>query len=305
MRHFFFIVLIFIIIFDTYGQIDMNDSTVQVVGYWDKNEMQSYIVTQYKFKVTDSDTTGREYYEYALDITIIDATENSYTIDWFYHDYKIQSDNELIKKISTIVDDMTITIITDEFGAVKEVVNWKEIRDFIYKGTKMLKKETKDIPNLDKFISQMEKMYSSKESIEAAAIKEIQQFYTYHGGKYKLNEEISANMKVANLYGGAPFDADVTLWLDEINPDDNNSIIRMHQSVNSEQLTKTTFDYLTKMAATLEVPAPIWEEFPPLTNDTYTASRIHGSGWIIYSIETKEVSAEGILNIEERIIELQ
>jgi len=305
MRQLFFIGFAFIMIFKTYGQINMSDSTVQVIGYWDKNEKQSYIVTQDKYKVKDSDTTSREFYSYALDITIVDSTANSYTIDWFYHDYNIQSDNELIKKISSIVEDMTVTIITDELGAVKEVVNWMEIRGFIYKGTKMLKKETKDIPNLDKFISQMEKMYSSKESIEAAAIKEIQQFYTYHGGRYKLGEEINASMKVANLYGDEPFDTEVTLWLDEINPDDNNSIIRMKQTVNSEQLTKTTFDYLTKMAETMKVPGPKWEEFPPLKNETYTASRIHGSGWIIYSIETKEVSAEGALNVDERIIEIQ
>ena len=79
----------------------------------------------------------------------------------------------------------------------------------------------------------------------------------------------------------------------------------MHQSVNSEQLTKTTFDYLTELSATMKVPGPKWEEFPPLKNETTTASRIHGDGWIIYSIETKEVSAENVLNVDERIIEIQ
>jgi hypothetical protein len=305
MRQLFFIGFALLLIIKTYGQINMNDSTVQVIGYWDKNEKQTYIVTNESYKVKDSDTTSRESYKYAVDITIVDSTADSYTIDWFYHDYDIKADNELIKKLSSIAEDMTVTILTDGLGAFKEVKNWKDIRDFILKGTKMLKKETKDIPNIDKVIKQMEDIYSTKESIEAAAIKEIQQFYTYHGGKYKLGEEISASMKVANLYGGEPFDTEVTLWLDEINTEDNNSIIRMKQIVNSEQLTKTTFDYLTKMSETMKVPGPQWDGFPPLKNETWTSSRIHNAGWVIYSIETQEVSAEGVTNVKENIIELQ
>lgn len=305
MRQLFFIGFVFLMLTKTNGQINMNDSSVQVIGYWDKNEKQSYIVTNQSYKVKNSDTSSRESYKYAVDITIVDSTADSYTIDWFYHDYDIKADNELIKKLSSIAEDMTVTITTDGLGAFKEVKNWKDIRDFILKGTKMLKKETKDIPNLDKVIKQMEDMYSTKESIEAAAIKEIQQFYTYHGGKYKLGEEITASMKVANLYGGAPFDTEVTLWLDEINTEDNNSIIRMQQIVNSEQLTKTTFDYLTKMSESMKVPGPKWEEIPPLKNETWTSSRIHNAGWVIYSIETQEVSAEDVTNVKENIIELQ
>ncbi len=305
MRQLFFLGFVFLMLTTTHGQISMTDSTVQVIGYWDKNEKQTYIVTNQSYKVKNSDTSSRESYKYAVDITIVDSTADSYTIDWFYHDYDIKTDNELIKKLSSIAEDMTVTITTDGLGAFKEVKNWKDIRDFILKGTKMLKKETKDIPNLDKVIKQMEDMYSTKESIEAAAIKEIQQFYTYHGGKYKLGEEITASMKVANLYGGAPFDTEVTLWLDEINTEDNNSIIRMQQIVNSEQLTKTTFDYLTKMSESMKAPGPKWDDFPPLKNETWTSSRIHNAGWVIYSIESQKVSAEDVTNVKENIIELQ
>jgi hypothetical protein len=288
-----------------FGQINMNDSIAQVIGYWDLNEKQSYIITQEKYKVKDSDTTSREFYKYAVDMTIVDSTANSYVIDWFYKDYEIQSDNELIQKLASITEDMNVRVRTDELGAFQEVINWEEVRDYILKGTKLLKKETKNIPNMDKFIKQLEGMYSTKESIELGAVKEMQQFYTFHGAKYEFGQEYNADMKVANLYGGEPFDTKVTVWLDDLNPDDNNFIIRMQQTVDSEQLTSATFDYLVKMSETMKVPAPKKEEIPPLTNDTWTASRIHGTGWIIYSIETKETKAEGQTNIEERIIEIQ
>lgn len=200
---------------------------------------------------------------------------------------------------------MTVRIRTDELGVFQEVVNWKEIRDYILKATKLLKKETQNIPNLDKIINQVEGMYSSKESIELGAVKEIQQYYTFHGSKYKLGEELSVDMQAANLYGGDPFDMKVTIWLDKLNPDDNNFIIRMKQSVDADQLTNATYDYLVNIAETMKVPAPKKEDIPPLKNENWTASRIHDSGWIIYSIETKEVKAEGVTHIEERIIEIQ
>ena len=287
------------------GQINMNDSTAQVIGYWDMNEKQSYIVTQEKFKIKDSDTTSREFYKYAVDMTIVDSTANSYVIDWFYKDYEIQSDNELMQKLASITEDMTVRVRTNELGTFQEVINWKEVRDYILKGTKLLKEETKTIPNMDKFIKQLEGMYSTKESIELGTVKEIQQFYTFHGAKYKFGQEHNADMKVANLYGGEPFDTKVTVWLDELNQNDNNFIIRMQQTVDSEQLTNATFDYLVKMSETMKVPTPKKDEIPPLTNNTWTASRIHGTGWVIYSIETKETKAEGNTNIEERIIEIQ
>jgi len=305
MRQLFFIGFAFLVFIKTYGQINMSDSTVQVIGYWNKHDKQTYIVTNENYKVQDSDTISRESYKYVVDITIVDSTADSYTIDWFYHDYDIQAENELIKKLSSIAEDMTVTIITDDLGAFIEVVNWKDIRDYIFKATKLLKKEEKDIPGVEKLIEQMEQMYNSKEAIEASAIKEIQQFYTYHGAKYKLGEEITASMEVSHLYGSEPFDTEVILWLDEINTEDNNSIIRMQQIVNSEQLTKTTFDYLTKMSESMKVPGPKWEEIPPLKNETWTSSRIHNTGWVIYSIETQEVSAEDVINVKENIIELQ
>lgn len=283
----------------------MTDSTAQVIGYWDKNEKQSYIVTQEKYKIKDSDTTSRDFYKYAVDITIVDSTANSYTIDWFYKDYEIQSENALIQKLASVTNDMNVRVRTNELGVFQEVINWKDVRDYILKETRLLKKETKNIPNMDDFIKQLEGMYSTKESIELGAVKEMQQFYTFHGAKYEYGNEYNADVKVASLYGGEPFDTKMTVWLDELNPDDNNFIIRMNQTVNAEQLTNATFDYLVKMAETLKMPAPKREDIPEVSNDTYTASRIHGSGWIIYSIETKETKAEDQTNIEERVIEIK
>ena len=305
MKKALFTVFLFFMILKVLGQINPDNSSVQVIGYWDKKEKKRYVLTNEQLKIQDTDTLSRNFHKYAVDITIVDSTENSYTINWFYHDYEVQSDDEIFKLLASIAEGLTVIVITDELGTFKEIKNWQEVRDYILKGTKLIKQQKKEIPNIDNIISQVENMYSTRESIETAVMHEIQQFYTFHGSVYKLGEVIDVEMKVTNGYGGEPFDANVSVWLDEINPADNNFVIRMIQVVNQEQLTKAAFDYFTKFAKTTGAKPPVLKDIPPMKNELRVAARIHGSGWIIYSVQTKEVSGEGRTNITETVIEMQ
>jgi hypothetical protein len=173
------------------------------------------------------------------------------------------------------------------------------------KVAKLLEKDLKALPNGGQIMAQIKGMYMSKEAIEANAIKDAQQFYTFHGGKYTLGEEIKAQMQLANNYGGKPFDTDVKVSVDEINEQEDYAILRAHQRVNPQQLTDVTYEYLKKITP-INNSFPSKDKFPLLTNDTWTVSQIHGSsGWIIYSKETKHVKAEGVTSVEERVIELK
>ena len=297
------IILLFSI--KTFGQISVKDSTVQVVGYWSKLEKQSYNVSYEKLKIKNKDTISRELMKYEVDLKVIDSTQNSYTTEWHYKNFKIDTDNELVKKITSLSNDISVLIKTDELGSFIEVVNWKSVRDYFIKVSEELKKELKDVPNSEQIIENIKNIYSSKESVEANAIKDAIQFYSFHGVKYELGEEISGDLTVSNNFGGKPFDTKIKYSLDEINSEDGNSIIRMKQVVNSKQLTNETYNYLKKIG-TFGKNIPDRKDFPSLTNETSTASRIHGeTGWIIYSIETKEIKAEETTNIEERIIEIK
>ena len=296
---------IFLLSSSLFGQISAKDSTVQVIGYWAKQETQSYNVSYEKFKIKSKDTISKELMKYEVDIKIIDSTENSYTIEWFYKNYSIDTENELVRKLTSIANDISVKIKTDEFGAFIEIVNWEDVRDYLSKVTESLKDELKAVPNYKKIIADVMSIYATKESIEANAIKDAIQFYHFHGLKYNLGEELEGELETANNYGGKPFETDVRFSLDEINEIDGNSIIRSNYVINSKQLTDATYTYL-KNTGTFGDKFPPRNEFPSLTNETNTASRIHGeSGWIIYSIETKEITAEETTNIEERIITIK
>ena len=289
----------------TFGQINMADSTVQVITYWEKGEKQNYSMTAEKIKIKGSDTTIREMTTYDVEITVLNISEKSYTIEWLYKNIKSNSQNPIVQKLMNITKDMKVVFKTDEFGAFIEVVNWKEIKEYIQKEASALRKDFKEIQEMDNVIKQIEATYSTKEAVESASIKDIQQFHSFHGAKYKLGEVLKGQIKVPNLYGTEPFDSEFSLCLDEINEADNNFIIRSTQQVNSEQLTNATYDYLTKKAKTMNIEPPKREELKELKNETLTATRMHGTGWVVYSIQTTTITSDNVTNIEERTIEIK
>jgi hypothetical protein len=289
----------------TFGQINMADSTAQVITYWDKGEKQNYSVSAEKIKIKGTDTTSREITTYDVEITVLKADDKSYTIEWFYKNLTTNSQNPTVQKLMNITKDMKVVFKTDELGVFVEVVNWKEIKDYIQKATTTLSKGIKDIPEMEKVIKQIETTYSTKAAIESASIKDIQQFHTFHGAKYKLGEVLEGQLKVPNIFGVEPFDSDFTVYLDEINEEDNNFIMRATQEINKEQLTDATFNYLTTMAKNMKIDPPKREDLKELSNETLTASRIHGTGWVIYSVQTTTVTSDNVTNIEERIIEIK
>lgn len=305
MKYISFSGLLFAITFSSFGQINAADSTVQVIGFWDLHEKQNYAVSLEKIKVNGADTTSRELIHYDVEITVKDSASDSYTIEWSYRNYRSDSKNPTVQKIVSISEDMRILIKTDEFGMLQEVVNWREVRDHINASLKKLKKDLADVPGMDAVIQQMASLYSTKAAIESHAILDMHQFYHFHGAKYKLGEVLEGEVKSPNLYGPEPFDCHLNVYLDEINLEDDNYILRSEQIVDSEQLTEATFLYLTNLSKSLGKPGPNKDDISDLTNETLTASRIHVSGWPIYSVLTKTVTAESATNIEERIIEIQ
>ncbi|MDG1148323.1 MAG: hypothetical protein P8N52_08480 [Crocinitomicaceae bacterium] len=299
------VIIACILVLNAFGQMNMKDSTAQVIGYWNLGDTEHYKVSLQKVRLKKADTVVNELMTYNVDVTIIDSTANSYSIEWFYHDYKTNSSNELIKKITSLSDDLKVVIETDEFGAIKAVKNWKEVSVYLKESINQFKSDLNGVPSLEKLLQQIEEMYSSKYAIESAAIRDIQQFYTYHGGKYVLDEHLEFGLQLPNVYSPEkPLNSKVILSLDELDVKDNSYVLRSSQEVDSDELTTTTFEYLKQLAKTMKTKPPKKEDIGTLTNLTTTASRIHDTGWLIYSVQTKVVSTKGVTNSEIRIIEI-
>lgn len=287
------------------AQINLQDSTVQAIGYWSKGDVQNYSITEDKYKIQKDDTISKGRLSYDVQITIIDSTKNSFLIEWDYKNINLESADSLTKEFAPYSKLRKAIIRTNEFEAFQELVNWEEVRDDIRNISEPLKKKFAHIPGFDKLFDEMIAKYSNKETIENNAINEIQQFYTFHGGKYNIHEKIVKQTSLPNNYGEKPFDALMTVWVNEVNEKDNNFTLCYQLEVDSTQLSDAVFSYVSKMATNMGIPLPKREEMGSVNNTTWNTSVIHESGWPLYTIFRKETSSEDILQVEETRISLK
>lgn len=184
-------------------------------------------------------------------------------------------------------DSISIKFKTDELGAFKKALNLDELLLF-YKNKfdKIIAKTTSP---------ELKKKFNDLNFIKQNSYKYLLNFYTFHGAKYDLKKDYKGKMKTGNNYGGAPFDTDVNVWLDEIDSENNNFIMRSYQKLDSIQLKKAISKFL-KLSE---------DNVPEITHETYIANRIHGTGWTTYSILTKEVKSENSKNVEEFILNMK
>jgi hypothetical protein len=286
------------------GQINMEDSTVQAITYWEKGEKQNYSIMEKQIKLKGSDTVSTEVLTYEVEITVTDSTENSYTVEWLYKKAVSNSKDENVQKFINITKNMKIVFKTNEVGIFLEVVNWQEIKDQVEKKSEILLKEFKDITK-DHVLKLMLSAYSTKEGIESNGTNDMQQFHTFYGAQYKLGQVLEASLKVPNILGAEPFDSNIRVTLDELNSDDNNYILKATQEIDKEQLINTTFDYLKSISKNSEIKSLKREDLNGLKHETITVSLIHLHGWIINSIQTTTVNADNITKINERTITLK
>ena len=116
------------------AQINLNDSTVQVVAYWSKGDSYDYLYDYYKYNIQGKDTISWERTISKINITVIDSTENSYTLQAVYdtpNAIRSGSDSisrELTSRISRTFGNDTVIVETNELGTIKRLVSLPESR---------------------------------------------------------------------------------------------------------------------------------------------------------------------------------
>lgn len=288
------------------GQMNFQDSSVQVISYWNLGDQYEYAVSFQKLKYTNQDTSLNETMTYDVDVSVIDSTKNSYTVRWAYKNFKTDAENPFVQKLVTASEDIAVAIKLDELGVIQSVENWEEVRDYMANAIDTLATEFPQIPEVEKMLEQVKAMYSSKAAIEAAAIKDVHQFHSFHGGKFFLSKKVIGQLKTPNIYyPDQPFDTEVSVMLEDLDQAGSQYRIRSFNEVNSEQLTATTFKYLSELFKDSEQAMPKREDFNNLTNVIETVARIHNTGWLLESISWKEVVMDGATNMEIRTILLK
>lgn len=281
-----------------FGQINKEESSAQVVAHWKVGEKQSYSIQHKKIKSMGADTIQNLSIIYDVDVTILKETKDSYLVEWHYKNFKSNASKVIRQGFKSLPEGLKVVFETNNLGVTKGVRNWEDVSKYMKSSIQSLRDDFNNHSELQDEFKLMETIYTTKQGIETIATDDAQQFYTFHGGKYFLNSKNQNKVKVPNPYNkNNSLDAIVTTSLVEIDPDDNNFIVRMNQVFDSEQIKKAVSEYLKSTSSTSNIQKA--------SNGITISSLVHETGWVIYSTMEKIVITNEEILSEKRIIELK
>lgn len=269
---------------------------VQTVAHWNVNDQYDFSGSYLNYNIEDQDTTILLNMSYDVHTLIKEATDSTYTVRWLYHNHKFINGTEIAKKLSFGKDSVQVIFTTDELGSFKEIQNMQELLNFYNENFDYLQKLYSNEKQILLTLESLKKQYSDSDYIKSNSIKDLINFYTFHGGMYQLNEEYEGSLKTGNnINPEKPFDTKTNVWLDEIDSENNTYVLRSYQAVDEDQLKNAVIKLLN-------VPL---DSIPEVKNETYIANRIHGSGWTTYMIWTREVTSLDSKSVEEYVIQMK
>jgi hypothetical protein len=295
-------VLVSLLSFTAKSQINPADSTVQVIAYWSKNETQSYKFDHTKFRIKGNDTTTAGNTSYKVDVTVLDSTASSYTIQWKYRDYTIENkkNDATIAALAKIYDGLTVKFKTDELGTFTELLNWEDIKKHNYKALELFKKELN--PTLSQTVTKtLLDKYSTKEAIMAYSLKDISLFHGFFGIAAKQGKLIEEKVQQEQPFGNTPINSLITIAVEDIDFEEGTYIVKYWEDFENEGIKTLLKDLFAEMLADYKNENKE-EILKSLEAEDYCGAIMHESGWPIQMHYERVVRVEGFVGMETRTI---
>lgn len=173
------------------------DSVINVIAFFCKNDSTVYTCKSNKWKVTGKDTITEQRITLSFLLAVTDSTQEGYKLVYTPLSFKYESDKEDMMKAQAttfwdLVKNLRPEFLTDEMGTITHLTNWREIRDVIRKGNKvMLDTLYAGTPAMDSVVprkrmeSLMALKYSSEQGI-MEAYEEVLTLFNMHGKQMNI-----------------------------------------------------------------------------------------------------------------------
>ena len=172
------------------------EDVIEVVGYLSKNDTVTYRQTHSKYKIQGNDTTVSESYVEEFMIVVTDSTSDGYKMKYIPLNFTLHDADTvtslMAKATSQLMQSVVCEFTTDEFGLLKSITNWREIRDQLKKGVKVTCDTLYNtIPDLDSIMPRksLENLllmqFSTEEGIRDS-YEELENLFGLHGSSFDL-----------------------------------------------------------------------------------------------------------------------
>lgn len=234
----------------SYGQIDT--TKIPFVSYWSIGDSYDFKITKIKKRWKEGVLDRNQKEEYIANFTVIDSTENSYTIKWSYENDLVNTYNipeALLDKFSKYK--LTeILYKTSEVGDLIEILNWKEVGELmnnmfddivdVLGGNDPSEKE-----QLKTAMQSFKDIYSSKQGVEQLVLKELQYFHFPLGIELDISEPLLYDEALPNMFGGDPIMAKAKLYVEDVDFDSAFCILKQELRLNpvdTKEMLKQVFE---------------------------------------------------------------
>jgi hypothetical protein len=216
------------------------DSTkIAFVSYWSIGDSYDFIVSKSKQQWKDGVLTKDDKQEYLANFTVMDSTENSYTIKWIY-EFDLGGTYQFPAKFLDKLSKYKISEIdykTSEVGNIIEILNWEEIgenmNNLFDDMVELLGEEDEADQELyKKALQPFKEIYSSKEGIEQVVLKDLQYFHFPLGVELDITGPIFYDDELPNIIGGDPFKANAKLYFESIDLEESFCVLKQEISLD-------------------------------------------------------------------------
>lgn len=252
MKKFLIIILISTISTNLFSQTD--STKIAFVSYWSIGDSYNFKVSKIKQQWKEGILSKDEKQEYIANFTVMDSTENSYTIKWSYENdlgSTYQIPETLLEKFSKYKI-TEIVYKTSEVGDLIEILNWKEVGETMNNlfddivevlGQEDVNKKE----NLKTAMRPFKDIYSSKQGVEQLVLKELQYFHFPMGVEFDITEPLYYDEELPNMFGGKPIKAKAKLYFENIDFNESFCVIKQEMSLDPDDTREILKQVFKKM----------------------------------------------------------
>ena len=235
-----------------FSQID--STKVPFVSYWSIGDRYNFKVSKIKKQWEEGILTKDQKQEYVANFTVIDSTENSYTIKWSYENdlggtYKIPE--KLLDRFSKYKI-TEITYKTSEVGDFIEILNWKQVGETMNSMFNDIievlgEEDEKKKEALKTTLKPFKEIYSSQQGVEQIVLQELQYIHFPMGIEFDITEPMFYDEELPNMFGGKPIRAKAKLYFEAVDFDKSFCKVQQEMSLDPDDTRAILKQVLNKM----------------------------------------------------------
>ena len=167
------------------------DSVLNVIAYFCKNDTMCYQYQDYEAKVENNDTIVNHYIKSDIQLVVVDSTSKGYLIEYNTLNSTVEYNDSLLTRVMQSImekmGDVKVLFSTDEYGTIEHVKNWTEVKNYMKAASKAIFDSIyANLPAMSevfprqRFEAQIATMFSNEKAFLANS-DELQLLFLLHG----------------------------------------------------------------------------------------------------------------------------